>query len=341
MRHVSSGDSLRELGVVTMKKFLCVFASLTILVASTSHAQTVELTGGESAATLFEDDLAAVGLFLGGFSSDVVENANGERVFLLNDRDAPVRPTTFEYTPFGNLGLLPVSGRAEHSGSVFFQPNLLDINSIGGLSIGFDANRESAVNSGFFIESTEGFIGIIFDIQGGVGFAFSDPSEVMFSGLLAISPEIEDLFPIPVNIAGTVVGTWSFNGTTGAGVAGDLNDDGVVDCADIDEYAGNIGSAATGNLAGLDLVADGSIDADDVSFLIENLVVTSNGQTGTFPGDLNCDGQVDVLDDAFILVSNLGNPVMSYAAGDINLDGVVNVLDDAFLLIANLGSSNG
>ena len=67
---------------------------------------------------------------------------------------------------------------------------------------------------------------------------------------------------------------------------------------------------------------------------------TSNGQTGTFRGDLNCDGTVNVLGDAFILIGSLGNAVSTYSAGDINLDGVVNVLGDAFLLIANLGSTN-
>ena len=82
--------------------------------------------------------------------------------------------------------------------------------------------------------------------------------------------------------------------------------------------------------AGLDLVVDGTIDSLDVAFLIENLVVTSNGETGTALGDFNCDGQVNVLGDAFILVGNLNNAVDSYSLGDINLDGTVDVLGDAF-----------
>ena len=67
---------------------------------------------------------------------------------------------------------------------------------------------------------------------------------------------------------------------------------------------------------------------------------TSNGQVGTFPGDLNCDGAVNVLGEAFILVASLGNNVSSYSDGDINFDGTVNVLGDAFILVANLGNSN-
>ena len=78
-------------------------------------------------------------------------------------------------------------------------------------------------------------------------------------------------------------------------------------------------------------------DADDV---IKTLVVTSNGVTGTFPGDLDCNGTVDVLNDAFALINNLGSTVMSYADGDVNFSGNVDVLNDAFALIGNLGETN-
>ena len=121
---------------------------------------------------------------------------------------------------------------------------------------------------------------------------------------------------------------------------GDLNSDGVVDCLDIDSYIGNLGLDAGEVAAGLDLVADGTIDSLDVAFLIENLVVTTNGATGTAVGDFNCDGEVNVLGDAFILVANLNDSVGSYSLGDANLDGTVNVLGDAFTLVANLGFSN-
>ena len=70
------------------------------------------------------------------------------------------------------------------------------------------------------------------------------------------------------------------------------------------------------------------------------MIETSNGVVGTFPGDLNCDGTVDVLSDAFSLVANLGGFSTSYAQGDINFSGTVDVLGDAFALIANLGRTN-
>ena len=78
----------------------------------------------------------------------------------------------------------------------------------------------------------------------------------------------------------------------------------------------------------------------DANTLITTLVQTSNGQVGTFPGDLNCDGTVNVLGDALILVVALGSSVTSYSAGDINFDGVVNVLGDALVLVGQLGNSN-
>lgn len=92
--------------------------------------------------------------------------------------------------------------------------------------------------------------------------------------------------------------------------------------------------------ADLDLTGDGQITDRDPEFLIENLVQTSNGLTGSFLGDLNCDGTVNVLGDAFVLIANLNSAVSSYSDGDIDLNGVVNVLGDAFILISNLGRSN-
>ena len=123
-------------------------------------------------------------------------------------------------------------------------------------------------------------------------------------------------------------------------VLGDVNQDGDVDCDDLDGYVGNLGASATAELAPLDLNNDGTISAADATTHITTLVQTSNGMTGTFPGDLNCDGEVNVLVDAFALVGNLGNAVTSYSQGDISFDGTVDVLGDAFVLIGNLGSTN-
>jgi hypothetical protein len=121
---------------------------------------------------------------------------------------------------------------------------------------------------------------------------------------------------------------------------GDFNGDGFVNLSDLDQYNGNIDASAVGPLEALDLDGDGIVGANDFRQHYETLVETSNGQVGTFAGDLNLDGTVNVLGDAFALVSNLGNSAISWGQGDFNADGVVNVLGDAFALVANLGQSN-
>ena len=127
---------------------------------------------------------------------------------------------------------------------------------------------------------------------------------------------------------------------TVAGVLGDFDGDSDVDLADLDQYNGNIGADAVGDLAVLDLDGDGTIDAADFEQHFSTLVETSSGVAGTFAGDANLDGKVDVLTDAFSLVSNLGSGVTSWSQGDFNADGEVTVLEDAIALVSNLGNRN-
>ena len=113
-----------------------------------------------------------------------------------------------------------------------------------------------------------------------------------------------------------------------------------VDLDDLDQYIGNIGAPAEGVLAELDLDGSGTIEAADFQQHFSTLVETSNGLTGTFAGDINLDGVVDVLEDAFTVIGNLGTVASSWSQGDTNADGTVDVFGDAFILISNLGSSN-
>ena len=121
---------------------------------------------------------------------------------------------------------------------------------------------------------------------------------------------------------------------------GDFDIDGDVDADDIDFYGGNIGMAADGELEQLDLDGDGMVTLSDHNMHVMQYVQTTNGGTGTFLGDLNLDGTVDVLGDAFILIAGLGSVGAGWADGDLNADFSVNVLGDAFVLIANLGSGS-
>ena len=109
---------------------------------------------------------------------------------------------------------------------------------------------------------------------------------------------------------------------------------------DIDFYSGNLDQPAAFDPR-LDVDSDEDIDVDDLNFHIQNFVQTSNGQTGTFVGDMNLDGRVDVLGDAFTLIANLNSTgPYSYGLGDLNADQAVDVLGDAFVLVSNLGLSN-
>ena len=120
---------------------------------------------------------------------------------------------------------------------------------------------------------------------------------------------------------------------------GDFDFDGDVEIDDVDFYIGSLGLFATGELVRLDLDSVGVVTVADHNLHVNALVTASNAVTGRLLGDVSLDGSVNVLDDAFELVGNLGLSVTSQAQGDLNADGVVNVLGDAFLLVGNLDES--
>ena len=147
-----------------------------------------------------------------------------------------------------------------------------------------------------------------------------------------------------INFSGDVLFRAGFTDSTrgllvfSPGLQGDFNNDGVSDDQDIDFYSGNIENPATGDLARLDLDGDGTVTLDDHDYLVTRLIDAPMGSSGTFIGDINIDGRVDVLGDAFILVGNLGSINGTWSTGDLNADGQVDVLGDAFRLVMNLGS---
>lgn len=121
-------------------------------------------------------------------------------------------------------------------------------------------------------------------------------------------------------------------------ILGDFDADGDVDADDINFYTNNLNQSASFN-PDMDLNNDGSITLADHDLHITTLV-QANGFSGTLLGDLNLDRIVNVLDDAFAMIANLGaTNGVGYGEGDLNADGSVNVLIDAFILISNLGQS--
>ena len=118
--------------------------------------------------------------------------------------------------------------------------------------------------------------------------------------------------------------------TRTANALGDLDGSGAISGPDIDLLYAAYGPTPANDIE-LDLDSDGEVGDLDRDRLIERIA-------GTRLGDLNFDGSVNVLGDAFALVDSLGAATeVTYARGDINGDGAVNVLGDAFILINNLG----
>lgn len=126
-------------------------------------AQPVSVIGGQTSVALDTATLsAAAGLDLSSVSPGIGGGTlPGSVAFPINAPDAPVLPTTFEYTPF-DFPTGPFSGTIEHTGSVFFNTDSVEV---GDFTIGFDAARAVDGNSGFFVESTTGVEAILFDTQ--------------------------------------------------------------------------------------------------------------------------------------------------------------------------------
>jgi hypothetical protein len=100
--------------------------------------------------------------------------------------------------------------------------------------------------------------------------------------------------------------------------------DDIVDAYDIDALADAILNG--GDVATFDLVIDGVLDSLDMDMLIASLVDTDLGlATGSFYGDFNLDGTVDLL-DLNKLTANY-NGFGGWTLGDANGDGAIALLD--------------
>lgn len=176
-------------------------------------ANAAVIVGGQTNVLLDTATLsAAASLNLSGVSPEVIapgELGDDSVAFGVNPRDAaaPLLPTTFSYDPADFLGTF--AGTIEHSGSVFFNDNAVEV---GNFTIGFDAARAGTLGgnaSGFFVESTAGIAAILFDIENPSALTATD-SELSVAADLLVSPEFgEFLFSnglSTANLAGADVG---------------------------------------------------------------------------------------------------------------------------------------
>ncbi|MEN0109474.1 MAG: hypothetical protein AAF805_02010 [Planctomycetota bacterium] len=136
-------------------------AAFTLALPTLASAQVLVVGGATSVALDFDAlrDNASLDTpsVSAGIGSGVLP---GSFAFPINSRTAASLPTTFEYTA-GNFPSGPFAGTIEHTGSVFFNNETVEV---GNFTIGFDAGRADAVNSGFFVSSTTGIAAPLFDI---------------------------------------------------------------------------------------------------------------------------------------------------------------------------------
>jgi MYXO-CTERM domain-containing protein len=158
--------------------------SVLTLVAGAATAQ-FEVAGGQTSVLLDTALLAsAASLNLSGIGGDTIAPGNlgaNSVAFPINSRDAASLPTTFSYTP----GLGSFGGTIEHTGSVFFNTDTVEV---GNFTIGFDAARVGGSRSGFFVESTTGLSAILFDV-GAPSSVVADSAGLSIAADLLVSAE--------------------------------------------------------------------------------------------------------------------------------------------------------
>ena len=121
--------------------------------------------------------------------------------------------------------------------------------------------------------------------------------------------------------------------TSGGGLAGDFNGDGVLDTADIDDLTAR--SASKTNPAAYDLNSDALVDVDDVGMWVKDLA-------NSWIGDANMDGEFNSSDLVSVLSAGTYETGAEavWSTGDFNGDGAANS-SDLVAALSDGGYENG
>ncbi len=202
-------DEVSTMRVLIVVACVCLTSSAGLVAAQSLVA------GGQTNVALNFDALSsAAGLTFSSVSSDVIAPGSiaDSVAFPINSRSAATLPTTFAYDP----GAFPAggsfSGTIEHSGSVLFNSDTIEL---GNFTIGFDGARAGTLGglaSGFFVaNNVSGAVPApvaLFDIQ--VTGASPLPSSLTVDGALLVSPELGAFLLggglSTINLQGTPVG---------------------------------------------------------------------------------------------------------------------------------------
>ncbi|MEL7039728.1 MAG: calcium-binding protein, partial [Cyanobacteria bacterium J06592_8] len=218
-----------------------------------------------------------------------------------------------------SVPVTPLGGTIEHTGDITFLVGGDTLLTIGDFSIGFDENRVSQTNSGFFVADTleDGLgIDVLFDISVSDRFIVADNELTFADADLLLAPELAGILGLDAAV-GTDVGDTRID----------------AELLDIDEdetFVGDDGDNSIDGEGGDDLLAgllgDDTIfggDGDDV--LRGDLNSRSPG--GNVGGDDVISGGVG--DDR--IGGKAGNDLISGDAGDDEIWGVVTIITPNFI----------
>ena len=190
-----------------MKRSVLFTLLVTLVNVGAASAANVDITGGQTSVFLDSQVLGPLGLSISRVSDDVINPGSlpDSVAFNINPRDAvsPALPTTFSYDSDDFVNTF--SGTLEHTGSLFILDADMDETEVGNFTIGFDASRITADASGFYVESTVGLMGILFDI-GNATVLDPRPDGLTTQSPLLVSPELDTVLEGGGALAGATIG---------------------------------------------------------------------------------------------------------------------------------------